>query len=154
MLHRLVMVLCVSSLLLSSVGVASAIPYYLTDLGPTGSDGITIGWGISLVNGSPEMVGKGLTSDAPYTWTAQGTPTNLSGSIPGTMPTTNQTEYAHLSIDSDGDIAGATMIGGVPYAYYLPSGGTATVLPALDPNNLGSVAFGVNSAGTVVGYSS
>ena len=58
-----------------------------------------------------------------------------------------------MSIDSNGDIAGATMIGGVPYAYYLPNGGTATVLPVLDPNNLGSVAFGVNGSGTVVGYS-
>ena len=57
MLHRLVILLCGATLVLSGMGAASAVPYYLTDLGPAGADTTSIARGVTLVNGSPEAVG-------------------------------------------------------------------------------------------------
>jgi probable HAF family extracellular repeat protein len=146
-------VLCVFSFVFFGAGSASAVPYFLTDLGPLGSDTISLSYAVSLVGGSPTAVGFSQdfagsgTTRTPVTWNSGGTPTSFLGSIPGASVATPR------AIAGNGDIAGVATIGGVQRAFYLPHGGTATTLPDLGTGSPASLAAGVSNDGTVVGYS-
>ena len=152
MLHRLLTFACVSSLVLSGVGVASAVPYYLTGLAPAGSDTIAWAYAVADVGGSPEAVGWSGTSFAnrqPVVWSSNGTPTSLLSLLPGASAGSGNVANA---IDGDGDIAGVALIGTGQTAFYLPNSGTATYLPTLGGTGNSSAA-GVNDSGMVVGSS-
>ena len=85
----------------------------------------------------------------PVVWSSNGTPTDLLSSLPGASAGSGNLADA---IDSNGDIAGSTVVGGNTVGFYLPSGGTAAILPTLGGSG-GASAAGVNDLGMVVGYS-
>ena len=146
---------CLFALSLVGSGIAPANPYYVTALSPIGSDTASAGMSVAVVGGAPEVAGWcGPTTSncVPVAWIGS-TPTNLLPLIPGASAGSNTSDSAN-AIDTNGDIVGTTIVGGNMSAFYLPSGGgTATVLPFLDPANPGASAAGLNNSGTVVGYS-
>jgi probable HAF family extracellular repeat protein len=155
MSRGLVVVLCFSMSLGTGVAPAAA-PYYFTVLNPLGTDINSWADGMALVNGAPEAVGisggvsGGHSIWEPVSWNSSGAVTNLLPLIPGA--TAGALNVAN-GIDSDGDIVGRTVVGGVTSAFYIPSGGTGVVLPPLDPSSPSACATGVSDSGLVVGYS-
>jgi probable HAF family extracellular repeat protein len=152
--HSFVLSLCAVALLCGPQ-TASAVPYFLTELGPAGADTLSCAYGVSLVGGAP-MAG-GFSQDfavtpnqrKPVVWNSNGVATDLLPLLPGaTAGTGNQTN----AIDTNGDVVGATIVGGNTVAFYLPSGGAATILPTLGGTGSTS-ATGVTNLGMVAGYS-
>ena len=151
MLRCFDVVLAVFSLVGFGVGVASATTYNVTDLGPVGTGTVSNGIAVGLVGSATEEVGWSQAAAAnrvPVAWIG-GTPTNLLASIPGASAGAGNSANA---IDSDGDIVGATVVGGNTVGFYLRSGGPATLLPTLGGTGA-TIATGVSDSGTVVGYS-
>ncbi len=159
MFHRFNLVFCVVSVPLASAAIASAAPYVFVDLPPTGSDTMSLGLAVNSVNGLPEVAGRTATSHP--TWynrgnaalfNGAGTETKISSDLAGATYSTT------TSIDANGNAVGVSDSASSLYnAFYLPAGGTsATILPNLS-NGTGtyaySNAYGLNSAGQVVGYS-
>ena len=131
---------------------AVANPYYVTDLGTVGSGTISVAYGIATVNGAAEAVGFSRAASnvrVPVAWIG-GTATNLLPLIPGATATVANVANA---IDSNGDVVGNTTVGGNTSAFYLPSGGTGTVLPYLNATSPMADAAGVSNSGAVAGYS-
>jgi hypothetical protein len=152
MLRKSSLFVCVLAFSAIGVGVASANPYYLVDLAPLGADTVSAAYAINSVSGSPVTVGFSQTSGAnrsPVVWNSHGVATSLLPMIPGASAGSGNMADA---IDANGDIAGQTLFGGVQSAFYLPSGGTGTILPLLSGGTGPSSAAGVNSGGMVVGY--
>jgi probable HAF family extracellular repeat protein len=156
MLRRSGLLLSGLALLVVVVGVASAQPYYVTDLAPVGADTIAVAYAVNSVSGVPTAVGfsqdlAGTSNQRkPVVWSGGGVPINLLPLIPGASAGTGNVTNG---IDSNGDVAGATLIGGTVSAFYLPySSGTATILPTLGGGGATSAA-GVSNSGLVVGYS-
>jgi hypothetical protein len=152
MLRASVLVLSVAALVFLGTGAVSAIPYYLTDLGPASGGTVSYATALALVGGSPQAVGLSQGSTAtdrvPVAWIS-GTATSLLPSIPGASAGLgNQAN----GINGNGDIVGQTLVSGVQSAFYLPSGGTATVLPLLPSGTGPASAAGLTSSGVVVGY--
>jgi uncharacterized membrane protein len=156
MLRRSLALFGVVFLVFVGVRASSAIPYYLTDLGPAGSDTMSEALAVNLVSGAPESVGISIQSPGtaaarvPAAWIG-GTPTSLLGSLPGASAGKgNQAD----GIDGNGDIVGQTLVSSVQSAFYLPHGGSGTILPLLNGGTGPSSAAGVNNGGLVVGYTS
>ena len=161
MFFRLSIVLGALLLALCVVDSASAVPYYLTDLGPTQGNAEAWAHAVAIVNGAPQVVGYSFlygsgAGNVPVVWSG-GTPTSLLPALPGATPGNGSLGniYGNCAngIDSAGDIVGETQIGGATQAFYLPSGGTATILPVLDPGSPLASAAGVSNNGVVAGYS-
>ena len=157
MLCRLVMFLCIASLLSWGAGIAMAqTPYYFTVLNPTA--GGTYGWAyaVATVNGAPEAVGQAGAPGGNYSivepasWNGSGVATNLLPLIPGA--TTGYWDQAS-GVNSNGDIAGQVMVGSVESAFYIPSGGSGVVLPYLNASSPLAAAAGISNTGLVAGYS-
>jgi probable HAF family extracellular repeat protein len=159
MFHRFTIVFCVLSVMWTSVGVASAAPYIFVGLPPTDSDTSSLGLAVDQVNGLPEVAGR--TASSHPTWynrgnaaifNGAGAETSIGSDIAGATYSTT------TAIDSKGDVAGVSYSSGTLYsAFYLPAGGTsATILPNLIGGTgtyAYSNAYGINSAGQIVGYS-
>ena len=103
----------------------------------------------TAVGGVPEAVGVSRTSAAnqsPVAWIG-GSPTSLLSSIPGASAGDGNAANA---INANGDIVGQTLVGGSTSAFYLPHGGSGTILPTLGG---ATSAAGISNSGLVVGYS-
>ena len=153
MFRRCLMVCCVLSPLLSSIGVAAATHYTLTTLNPAGADTTACGLALALVGDVPTAVGVtngsalGLKSGYPCIWDGAGNGTNILANVPGS-PTRGHVE----AIDSSGDVVGSEYMGSVQNPFFLASGGTLGVtLPTLNTGDTYNVAFGVKDSSTVVG---
>jgi probable HAF family extracellular repeat protein len=153
------LVLCAVSLVLSSLGVASAATYAFVALPPTGSDTMSLGLAVNRVGGVPEVAGRSAINHP--TWynrgnaalfSAAGTETNINSYISGA------TYSSATAIDTSGNVVGTYYGSGPLYnAFYLPAGSTsATSLPNLSSGTgtyAHSNAYGMNASGQVVGYS-
>jgi probable HAF family extracellular repeat protein len=149
----LAVVLCVLLLTFLGAGVAAADPYYVTVLGPLGTFTYSSANGMAIVGNAPETVGwsGGSSGWDPVSWNSSGVATNLLSLIPGAAAARGDQA---TGIDSDGDIVGQAVVGGVNAAFYIPgSGRTGVVLPTLNPNSPSAYAAGVSDSGFVVGYS-
>ena len=145
MLRHATLVLCVWTLALSGVGMASSAPYVFIPLSSAVSDTRSYGYAVSLVNGVPEAAGKcgsstSILQGTPTIWNNPGSGTNILGDIP------SATTAGVWAIDGNGDAAGVANISGNRTAFYLTAGGTsAAVLPYLNSGDAYGIACGVNT---------
>ena len=155
MLRRTTIVVFVSSLVLASVGVASATSMYtFTAMYPAGSDTQAYPMAMSLVNGVPLTAGvtgggnANFNQGYPCIWNSAGVGTDVISYIPG-----SPTRGKAWAMDTSGDIVGNEKVSTGQSAYFLASGSTLGVtLPILQgASNAWVVPYGMENPSTVVG---
>jgi hypothetical protein len=152
MLQRFSVLACVFCFSVFAVSTASANPTYtITDLGPISPDTASVSYAVATVGGVPTATGFSSASGKLASWTVSGgvgTVTNLMGPLDNSATT-----GAGFAINSNGDIAGRIVTGGLTKGFYLPAGSPG---PAVVLNNLGGtsaqMARGLNTLGQIVGY--
>ena len=156
MLRHATLVVCVFSLVLASVGVASATTYTFTTLAPVSPDTQSFDFAINLVGGAFKAAGASggtatnLNSPGKAAiWDGTGAGTSIHGDITTESPTGTRV----FSMDGNGDVAGYDTSTNVwKHAFYLASGGsTATILPVLNSGDAYVFAYGLNNSNQVVG---
>jgi probable HAF family extracellular repeat protein len=153
MLRGFAITLSVVCVVLCSVGIASAVQYNLVALAPVGSGTLTLAYSCTYASGSPQAIGlsRNATADQiPVIWNSAGVGTSLLPSI-GNGASAGAGNIAQFA-DNSGDIVGQTLVSSANRAYYLPYGGSGTILPYFYDSQV-VTATGCNGLGMVVGHS-